>query len=101
MNAAKKHGTPVDEEEALNELREALARLNREKTPEGLGASIAYELSQPLGAIVASAAACSRWLAAQPPYLDRALRSLERIAHEGRRAREILDELRVLVERQA
>jgi C4-dicarboxylate-specific signal transduction histidine kinase len=91
--------TPVGE--ALREAEEALARLNREETLEVLGASIAYELSQPLGAIVASAAAGSRWLSAQPPNLDRAQRSLARIADEGRRAGEIIDGLRVLVERQA
>src|SRR5262245_23923132 len=61
-----------------------------------LGASIAHELNQPLGAIVASAAASSRWLSAQPPNLDRARQSLERIANEGRRAGEIVEGLRVL-----
>jgi C4-dicarboxylate-specific signal transduction histidine kinase len=96
----KMRSTLVDDE-ALDEVHEALARLNREKTLEVLGASIAYELSQPLGAIVASAAACSLWLLARPPNLDRALRSLERIADEGRRAGGIIDGLRVLVERQA
>jgi len=87
--------------EALREAEEALARVNRATTLGVLGASIAYELSQPLCAIVASAAACSRWLSAQPPNLDRAQRALERIAGEGRRASEIIDGIRVLVERQA
>src|SRR5262249_35535656 len=62
---------------------------------------IAHELNQPLGAIVASAAASSRWLSAQPPNLARAQRALERIANEGRRASEIIEGLRVLVKRQA
>jgi C4-dicarboxylate-specific signal transduction histidine kinase len=101
MTTTEKRSTPANEDEALNEVQEALARLHREKTLEVLGASIAYELSQPLGAIVASAAACSRWLAAQPPNLDRALRSLERIADEGKRVGEIIGGLRVLVQRQA
>ena len=62
-------------------------------TPAGdaLRASIAYEWSQPLCAIVASAAACSRWLSAKPPNLDRAQRALERIGSEGRRAGELID----------
>ena len=93
-------GTPLMAE-ALREAEEALARVNRATTLGVLGASIAYELSQPLTAIVASAAACSRWLSAQPPNLDRAQRALERIADDGRRAREIVDEVRVFVERQA
>jgi C4-dicarboxylate-specific signal transduction histidine kinase len=101
MTATRMRSTLVDEDEALDEVREALARPNRENTLEVLGASIAYELSQPLGAIVASAAAGSRWLSAQPPNLDRAQRSLERIAGEGRRASEILDRIRVLAQRQA
>src|SRR5712671_39034 len=87
--------------EALREAEEALARVNRATTLGVLGASIAYELSQPLCAIVASAAACSRWLSAEPPNLGRAQRALERIANDGRRAKEIIDGLRVFVERQA
>jgi len=87
--------------EALREAEEALARVNRAATLGVLGASIAYELSQPLCAIVASAAACSRWLSAEPPNLGRAQRALERIADDGRRAKEIIDGLRVFVERQA
>jgi C4-dicarboxylate-specific signal transduction histidine kinase len=86
--------------EALREAEEALARVNRAATLGVLGASFAYELSQPLCAIVASAAACSRWLSAQPPNLDRAQRALERIAGDGRRAKEIIDGRRVFVERQ-
>jgi len=82
-------------------LREALVRIDRATTSALPGASIAYALSQPLCAIVASAAACSRWLSAQPPNLDRAQRALERIARDGGRASEIIDGLRVFVERQA
>jgi C4-dicarboxylate-specific signal transduction histidine kinase len=74
---------------------EALARVDRATTSGVRGASIAYELSQPLCAIVASAAACSRWLSAEPPNLDRAQRALERIVNEVRRAGEIIDGLRL------
>jgi len=87
--------------ETLREAQEVLARVNRATTLGVLGASIAYELSQPLCAIVASAAACSRWLSAEPPNLGRAQRALERIARDGRRASEIIDGMRVFVERQA
>ncbi len=101
MTMTAMRSTLVDDDEALHEVQDVRERLDREKTLEVLGASIAYELSQPLGAIVASAAACSRWLSARPPNLERALRSLERITDEGRRAGEIIDGLRVLVDRQA
>jgi hypothetical protein len=56
--------------------------------------TLAAELKHPLAAILLSAAACSRWLAAQPPNLGRAQRALERIANEGRRAGEIIEGLR-------
>src|SRR5260221_5104808 len=70
---------------------EALARINRATALGVLGASTAHELNQPLGAIVASAGACSRWLSAQPPNLDKAQRALERIANEGRRPTAIIE----------
>lgn len=79
---------------------ETMARINRATALGVLGASIAHELNQPLGAIAASAGACSRWLSAQPPNLDKAQRALERIADEGRRATEIIDGLCMLVKGQ-
>jgi len=65
-----------------------------------LAASIAHEVNQPLGAMVASAGSCARWLAAQPPELGKAQRSLERIARDGKRASEVIDRIRTLVMRQ-
>jgi len=73
--------------EALREAQGALARANRATTLGMLGASIVHEVNQPLGAIAASAAAGSRWLSAQPPDLDKAQRSLERIVSYPKRAR--------------
>ena len=86
--------------ETLREAQGALARANRATTLGMLGASIAHEVNQPLGAIATSAAACSRWLSAQPPDLDKAQRSLERIANDRRRASAVIDRLRALVKRQ-
>jgi C4-dicarboxylate-specific signal transduction histidine kinase len=80
---------------------EALARINRATTLGVLSVSIANELNHPLAAIVLSAAACSRWLSAQPPNFDKAQRTLERIANEGRRAGEIIAALCMLVKGQA
>ncbi len=87
--------------EALRDAQDALARANRATTLGMLGASIAHEVNQPLGAIAASAAACSRWLSAQPPNLDKAQSSLERIANDRRRASAVIDRLRALAKRQA
>ena len=66
-----------------------------------LTASIAHEVNQPLGAMVANAAACTRWLAADPPETTKARRALESIAADGRRASEIIGRIRALVKRQA
>ena len=86
--------------EALRDAQGALARVNRVTTLGVLAASIAHEVNQPLGAIVTSAASCSRWLTAEPPELARAQRALERIAKDGRRAAEVIDRIRTLVKRQ-
>ena len=86
--------------EALRESQEALARANRATTLGMLGASIVHEVNQPLGAIAASAAAGLRWLSAQPPDLDKARRSLERIVNDSRRASAVVGRLRALVKRQ-
>ena len=87
--------------EALRDAEAALARVNRVTTLGVLAASIAHEVNQPLGAISASAAACTRWLAAQPPEMVKARSALERIVADGRRASQVVDRIRALVNRQA
>jgi PAS domain S-box-containing protein len=87
--------------EALRDAEAALARVNRVTTLGVLAASIAHEVNQPLGAITASAASCARWLAAQPPRMDKAAAALERIAADGKRAAQVVDRIRALVNRQA
>jgi PAS domain S-box-containing protein len=87
--------------EALRDAEAALARVNRVTTLGVLAASIAHEVNQPLGAITASAASCARWLAAQPPRMDKARFALDRIAADGKRAAEVVDRIRALVNRQA
>ncbi len=52
-------------EDALQMARTELARVSRVMTMGELTASIAHEVNQPLGAMVANAAACARWLAAR------------------------------------
>lgn len=87
--------------EALREAEAALARVNRVTTLGVLAASIAHEVNQPLGAITTSAAACTRWLAAQPPEMEKARSALQRIVTDGRRAGQVVDRIRALVNRQA
>ena len=80
---------------------EALARINRATALGVLGASIAHEVKQPLASITTSAAACTRWLSAQPPDLARAQRALDRIASESARAKRIIEALCLLVKGEA
>jgi signal transduction histidine kinase len=65
-----------------------------------LTASIAHEVSQPLGAMVASAGACARWLAADPPAMAEARSALDSIVADGKRAREVIGRIRALTKRQ-
>jgi PAS domain S-box-containing protein len=87
--------------EALRDAQAALARVNRVTTLGVLAASIAHEVNQPLGAMTTSAASCTRWLAAEPPQMDKARSALQRIIKDGKRAAQVVDRIRALVNRQA
>jgi len=88
-------------EDALQVARAELARVSRVMTMGELTASIAHEVNQPLGAMVANAAACARWLAAQPAEIAKTRKALDSIAADGRRAGEVIGRIRALVKRQA
>jgi PAS domain S-box-containing protein len=89
-----------EERERLHRLEADLARANRLTTMGELTASIAHEVSQPLGAMVASAGACARWLAADPPAMAEARLALDNIVADGKRAREVIVRIRELTKRQ-
>lgn len=82
-------------EEAL-EARDRLLRIARVITLGQLSASIAHEVNQPLAAVVASGGACARWLAQDPPNLDKARRALDRIVSDANRASEVIARIRAL-----
>jgi signal transduction histidine kinase len=88
-------------EDALQVARTELARVSRVMTMGELTASIAHEVNQPLGAMVANAAACARWLAAQPAEIAKTRKALDSIAADGRRAGEVIGRIRALVKREA
>ena len=75
---------------ALETARTELARVARLTTLGELTTSIAHEVSQPLGAMVASAGACVRWLAADPPAMAEARAALDNIVADGKGAREVI-----------
>ena len=88
-------------QEALRNTQTEFAHMTRVMTMGELTASIAHEVNQPLGAIVTSAAAGARWLANEPPQMDKARRALERIANDGKRAAEVIRRIRALMKRQS
>ena len=80
----------------LRRTNEQLAHLNRVTTMSALATSIAHEVNQPLAAIVTTGDACLRWLAAEPPNVERARDSVSRIVNEGNRAGEVIRRIRTL-----
>ena len=86
-------------EEALQKTQTELAHVTRVTTLGELTASIAHEVNQPIAAAVTNAGACLRWLAAQPPDMERARQALERIVRDCRRAGEVIGRVRTLVKK--
>ena len=86
-------------EESLQQDQSNLARVNRVKLVGEMTASIAHEVNQPIAAVVTSAGACLRWLAAEPPDMERARQALERIVRDAGRAGEVVGRVRALVKR--
>src|SRR5262249_8186081 len=84
-------------EEALRQAQAELAHVTRVATLGELTASIAHEINQPLGAMVNSANACVRWLAAQ--NLERAQQSAVRVVAEGQRAGAIITRIHALAQK--
>jgi PAS domain S-box-containing protein len=89
------------QDRALEMARTELAHVSRLTALGELTTSIAHEVSQPLGAMVASAGACARWLAADPPAMAEARAALDNIVADGKRAREVIGRIRALTKRQA
>jgi C4-dicarboxylate-specific signal transduction histidine kinase len=83
-------------EEELQHTRAELARFARVAILGELTASIAHEVNQPLAGVVSSGDACRRWLASEPPNLERAGQSLERIIRDADRARKVIERVRGL-----
>ena len=61
-----------------------------------LTASIAHEVNQPLAGLVASGAAGLNWLASEPPDIEKARQSIERIIRDSKRAGEVIHRVRAL-----
>ena len=83
-----------EERERLRHLEADLAHMNRVTMLGELASSLAHELNQPIAAAITSANACLRWLAHNPPDLERARAAAMRIQNDGSRAAEIIQRLR-------
>jgi PAS domain S-box-containing protein len=87
---------------AQEELRLAydnLARQSQAASLAELSASIAHEVNQPLAAVVANSHACQRWLMAEPPNIERAQKTVERIIRDANAAADVVGRIRALFRR--
>jgi PAS domain S-box-containing protein len=82
------------ERDRLRQLEADLARVNRVNLMGELAAALAHEIKQPITASVTSANALLRWLAHDPPDLDRARAAASRIEEDANRAANVIDSLR-------
>jgi PAS domain S-box-containing protein len=71
-----------------------LAHANRVATMGQLTASIAHEVNQPIAALLTNAETAVRWLARQPPNLEKAKPLIDRIIGDGKRAADIVSRIR-------
>jgi PAS domain S-box-containing protein len=88
-----------DEVRARESLRltdERLARALRLASLSELSVSIAHELNQPLQAVVANAGAFQRWLNADPPNFNHAIRIAQKIIRNADAAAQVVSRIRAL-----
>jgi signal transduction histidine kinase len=78
-----------------------LAHLSQVLSMGELTASIAHEINQPLTAVVTHGHACVEWLSANPPNLEKARLTANRIIQEGTRAGAVVGRVRALFKQEA
>ncbi|HEY6631885.1 MAG TPA: PAS domain-containing protein [Rhizobiaceae bacterium] len=88
-------------QEELNLAQERLARAGQAASLAELSASIAHEVNQPLAAVVANSHACQRWLTADPPNIERAQKTVERIIRDANAAADVVSRIRRLFKQSA
>jgi len=84
-------------ERRYREVQMELAHANRVATMGQLTASIAHEVSHPIAATLTNAETAARWLAREPPNLEKAKQSINRIINDSTRAADIIAGVRGLV----
>jgi PAS domain S-box-containing protein len=83
-------------EDELHQIRAQLTHVSRVTTLGELTASIAHEVNQPLAGAVSSGNACLRWLDNQPPDIEKAKQSVDRIIRDANRASQVVVRIRDL-----
>ena len=83
-------------EAALDKARSELAHISRVTSLSALTASIAHEVNQPLSGIMTNASTCLRMLGAEPPNVDGARATAQRMLRDGNRASEVIQRLRAM-----
>jgi PAS domain S-box-containing protein len=83
-----------EERERLRQLETDLAHINRVNMMGELAAALAHEIKQPISASITSANALLRWLAHDPPDLERVRAAATRIEQDGNRAADVINRLR-------
>jgi signal transduction histidine kinase len=89
------------QETSLQQAHAELARVSRVMTVGELAASISHEVSQPLCALAANAAACRRWLNGAEPDLQEAREAVDEIVRDATRANEVVVRIRTLLRKDA
>jgi C4-dicarboxylate-specific signal transduction histidine kinase len=87
------------QEREAREHRDTLSHLDRVAVLGELASSLAHELNQPLGAILANAEAARLMLAAQPPRLQDLRAALDDIVSDDERAGQIIRNMRAMIRR--
>jgi C4-dicarboxylate-specific signal transduction histidine kinase len=88
-------------EEALRQASAKLARASQSASLAELSASIAHEVNQPLAAVVTNSHACQRWLESDPPNLQRAQLTVQRIIRDANSAADVVGRIRSLFRQSA
>ncbi len=82
--------------EELQLARDTLARASQAASLAELSASIAHEVNQPLAAVVANSHACQRWLSSDPPNMERAQKTVDRIIRDANSVADVVSRIRAL-----
>jgi signal transduction histidine kinase len=88
-----------ESERRYHDAQMALAHANRVATMGQLSASIAHEISQPIGSAITNATAALHFLRANPPDVEEVRDALGAIVRNIARAGEVIDRIRALIKK--